>query len=205
MQHSRIFLAALLAFAVTSTGVSKASIIEVGDLNIIDEAGNPSDGLAFLDMTFSDGLSLAAALANAQASYAGARLATPAEFDDLFAAAGVTYSSSVTAADGFTAGPNAGLASNSDSGVAVLRSALGPTAADRTDIWTDPDGVSLTASTRDYLSLDTNNAAWVRQLTLDPPSSGLGWLVVVPEPSTFSMVALGALALGLRRRRAAVR
>jgi hypothetical protein len=57
--------------------------------NIIDDVGNPSDGLRFLDMTYSDGLSLAAAIANAQATYANARLATASEFDDLFSAAGI--------------------------------------------------------------------------------------------------------------------
>jgi hypothetical protein len=64
--------------------LAHAALVEVGDLNIINDAGNPSDGLRYLDMTYSDGLTQAAALTNAQATYANARLATASEFDDLF-------------------------------------------------------------------------------------------------------------------------
>ena len=72
------FLALALAFA--WHGASSAALVEVGDLNIIDDPGNPSDGLRYLDMTYSDGLTLADALANAQATYPNARAATPAAF-----------------------------------------------------------------------------------------------------------------------------
>jgi hypothetical protein len=101
---TRIVLAALIAFTITFFGTARAVIIEVGDLNFIDDAGNPSDGLGFLDMSFSVGLTQADALTNAQLTYADARIATPDEFDDLFLAAGVTYSGALTASDGFEVG-----------------------------------------------------------------------------------------------------
>jgi hypothetical protein len=204
---NRIILAALLAFAVTSTGVASATLIQSGNLNIIDDAGNPSNGLRFLDMTFSIGLTEAAALANAQATYADARLATPAEFTDLFAAAGVAYSSSYTAADGFTTGPSIGLTASGDAGVELLLTTLGLTFANGTIIWTDPDDSNDEATTRDIIYLKHPGAeALTWQTGITPSWQSAGWLLVseVPEPSTFSMVALGTLLLGLRRRRAAV-
>ena len=47
----------------------------IGLKDIIDDAGNASNGLRYLDMSFSDGLTEADALANAQATYSNARLA----------------------------------------------------------------------------------------------------------------------------------
>ena len=59
---------ACAAILVAIPGLASGGVIEVGDLNIIDDPGNPSDGLRYLDMTFSDGLTKADALANAQSS-----------------------------------------------------------------------------------------------------------------------------------------
>ena len=61
-------------------GMTTAAIVESGDLNIIDDPGNPSHGLRYLDMTYSDGKTLADALAAAQAVYPNARKATPSEW-----------------------------------------------------------------------------------------------------------------------------
>ena len=77
-----LLMAALLTLLLSSS--VPAATIEMGDLNIIDDAGNPSDGLRFLDLSFSEGRTLADALTNAQATYGNARLATPSEADDLF-------------------------------------------------------------------------------------------------------------------------
>lgn len=67
-------------------------IMEVGDLNIIDDVGNASDGLRFLDMSYSVGRTQADALANARVIYSNARLATVAEWENLFLAAGILTS-----------------------------------------------------------------------------------------------------------------
>jgi hypothetical protein len=185
---------------------ARATIIEVGDLNIIDDAGNSSDGLRFLDMTYSDGLTMAAALTNAQATYPNARLATPDEWDDLFAAAGVTYSGSETASAGFDTGAIIQLTASGDAGVGVLRAALGATTGEgHTFMWTDPDGSIATSGTRDVFFLGNDDTA-IASISVGFSDLNTGWLLVseVPEPGTFSMLALGFLALGVRGRRAAV-
>ena len=68
-------MAVLLTFFLSSSVPS--AIIEMGNLNIIDDPGNPSDGLRFLELSFSDGLSLTDALTNAQMTYSNAHLARP--------------------------------------------------------------------------------------------------------------------------------
>ena len=86
-----------VALLVVLPGASFGGLVtEVGDLNIIDDDGNPSNGLRYLDLTFSLNRTLASALANAQATYSNARLATASEWDDLFAAAGITYDALLT-------------------------------------------------------------------------------------------------------------
>ncbi len=92
----------LFALIFAATGLAPAAINEVGDLNIIDDPGNPSDGLRYLDMSFSAGLTLSAALTNTQATYPNARVATPSEFNDLFASSGIMFNGALTAADAFT-------------------------------------------------------------------------------------------------------
>jgi hypothetical protein len=99
----------LLVFAIVyaAHGVAAAAIIEVGDLNIIDDPGNSSDGLRYLDTSYSQGLTASEALISARSTYGNARLASPTEFDDLFAAAGITYSQpTYTASDAFASGPD---------------------------------------------------------------------------------------------------
>ena len=102
MKTTRTIVSQLvIAIVLAVPSVTFGAIIDNGDLTIIDDAGNASDGLRFLDMSYSDnvpggdysgGMTAAEALANAQATYANARLATPEEFDDLFAAAGLPES-----------------------------------------------------------------------------------------------------------------
>lgn len=206
---NRIFLSALIALTITFSGTARATIIESGDLNFISDFGNASDGLAFLDMIFSVGLTQADALTNAQLTYADARIATVAEFDDLFLAAGVIYSGSVTASDAFAVGSSATLAIL-DSGIMDLVSALDATIGTDINIWTDPDGSALSTTTPDLISIHADGTASYSQASLTPPHAALGWLLVsdsavVPEPSTGILVALGVLGLGISRRRVAVR
>ena len=188
-----------------SVPVVHATVMEVGDLNIIDDAGNPSDGLRYLDMSYSDGLTQAAALAAAQVNYANARLATPSEFDDLFAAAGISYNGALTVADGFTDGSTAGISSGSNYDGGALRLILGLTnPAGFTNIWTDPDGSSQADTTRDRIILGLTGATVVNSTSL-PPNDRIGWLLVsdaasVPEPTTLALMTLGLAALGLRHR-----
>ena len=200
------FLVFTIAFA--SQGGATAGIIQVGDLNIIDQAGNPSDGLRYLEMTYSDGLTEATALANAQATYSNSRLATPSEFDDLFAAAGISYDGATTASGGFDVGGSPVISSGANYDGAALAGALGYTYSSGTNIWTDPDRSASSATTRDFLQLLTTEAA-VYQYASSPPNSVIGWLIVseVPEPSTLAALG-GLLGMGLigrwwRRRKAA--
>jgi hypothetical protein len=211
---NRILLVAILALSVSYATPTEATVIEVGDLNIIDDAGNPSDGLRFLDMTYSDGLTLAAALANAQATYANARIATPDEWDDLFAAVGVVYCPPFTcagtaASNAFEVGTDIQLNLGGDPGLILLEAALGLTTPTQLNIWTDPDGSTDAATTRDYMLLQAGTAV-ARQFPAGAPNINIGWLIVseptvVPEPGTVTLMTLSALALGLCRRRAGLR
>ncbi len=209
LQLNRIILSALITFTITTTtlGAATAAMIENGDLNIISDFGNPSDGLAYLDLSYSEGLTQAAALANAQLSYANARIATPDEFDDLFLAAGISYSSSYTASSAFNSGGELYLVNGPSAPVLSLVDVLGSTATFHAGwlLWTDPDG-SMNG-TRDYLSTSILGAVATRQSTALPPSSDVAWLIVtpIPEPSTGILVALGLLGLGITSRRPAVR
>jgi hypothetical protein len=196
-------LVAIIAFSVSFAGASEATVIEVGDLNIIDDPGNPSDGLRFLDMTYSDGLTLAAALTNAQASYPDARLASPSEWDDLLAGAGVVYGYAGTASDAFLPGSSDILASG-QAPVLTLISQLGATQGNGwLYAWSDPDGDTNNLTTRDYLALFTDGSAWVFQSAASPPDSDYGWLLVtqIPEPSTALLVATGLIGLAAAGRR----
>jgi hypothetical protein len=212
----KLFVAALCALAITFSGVARAAISQSNDLNFISGTGTASDGLAFLDMSFSVGLSEVEALANARLTYVDARLATAAEFDDLYLAAGVNWHGLLRASDGFTPGANGYLA-RLDDGVKLLHSVLGSTYSDSTSsgtaIWTDPDSISATSSTRDYISMNSDGVSLVQNSFFNAPNSTLGWLLVVasvqapitqvPEPSTGILLSLGILGLGVRRRGAA--
>jgi len=212
----RAILTALLFSTAAFSGLARATIIESGDLNFISDLGNSSDGLAFLDMTFSTGMTQAAALANAQLTYADARLATPTEWNNLFIAAGATFVSTLLPSDAFTSGAD-GAVTHQDAGVELIMNTLGPTANplghDYLAAWSDPDGDGDSLSTRDYIELAVigvnGGGTIIRQSTAVPPqapnSGDVGWILVsdaanVPEPSTGLLVALGILSLGIRQR-----
>lgn len=212
MNFFKMGMIALMAFTTSSFSVH-AGIIEQGDLNIIDQAGNASDGLRFLDMTYSNGKSATAALADAQMVYANARLATASEWGDLFQAANVTYDIGRTASDAFTTGGFVLLA-NSGSGADEIPDKLGVTTAiDLLFVWSDPDGSSLTTSTRDYIQIPSSNDSNAGRVvafnsTSTPPNPTVGWFIVseassasVPEPSSLAILGLIGCAGILRRRR----
>lgn len=182
-----------------------ATVGEVGGLNIIVDAGNPSDGLRYLDMTYSDGLTLVAALTAATAIYPNARLATPTEFDDLFAAAGITYTGSLTASDGFSVGSSSILSSLAFYDGGTLMNQLGPTDANQTLIWTAPDSNSASTTTRDYIGIFASFAA-LQQFHLSPPNARFGWLIVsdaaqAPAPATLAVLAMGLGGIAVMRRK----
>jgi len=200
-----IHLCILVAAGIfASQGVATGSIQEVGDLNIINMVGNPSNGLRFLDMSYSVGLSEVDALANAQSTYANARLATPSEFDDLFSAAGISYSFSFTASDGFTPGLTRPLSVGVDYDGGELRNQLGITfTTDTTLIWTAPDGDGSSVTSRDRLLLNSE-AAFIINVAQSPASFTSGWLLVsepapsnsaIPEPSSV-LCWLGLVLMG---------
>lgn len=208
---TRFFLAVLCAFALTFSGTASATIIQSGDLNFISDAGNSSDGLGFLDMTFSVGLTSAAALTNAQLTYADARLATPTELNNLYLGAGVTLTPGGEPSTAFNLGSDYQVTASSP-GVSEIYAALGDTTGGfgQTLIWSIPDGSASPATTRDVLQLLSTGDSWALQSPGTPVDPGIGWLLVsdaavVPEPSTGLLVALGVLGLGVSRRRDAVR
>jgi hypothetical protein len=203
MKKSRILGTLMLL----STSLTHAAVVEVGDLNIIDDSSNPSDGLRYLDLSFSDGLTLADALANAQSTYSNARLATSQEWDDLFAASAIVYSEG-TASDAFTTGPgfNLSLGANYDGG--ALNQALGTTGAQFAQFWSDPDGSDANTTTLDFISLGPASASILQSIDI-PPSASNGWLLVsdasvVPLPAAVWLFGSGLIGLiGIARHKRA--
>lgn len=198
----RSLLTALITLLLSST--VPAGIIESADLNIIDDAGNPSNGLRFLDMSYSNGLTLSAALTNAQLTYSNARLATPSEADDLFNASSLTLNGVDNLSAGWAAGGTVFISTGANFNTS-LRDALGPANSNPIFIWTDPDGSSVLGSTRDVIQLSTTNVS-VSQQSITPPNFSVGWLLVseaaaVPEPSSIMLLAAGVVGLGYRQRK----
>jgi hypothetical protein len=207
----QITLAMMTALIViTSSNVARGSIIEIGDLNIINSPENPSNGLRFLDMSYGGGLTLEDALLNARATYPNTRLATPSEWDDLFVAAGIVYSGALRASDAFTAGgAEIEFIASGNFGGAALIAKLGPTSeifTNRWWVWSSPDGDSSPTSTRDFLYM-TGTDLMLWQTESLPASTLYGWMLVsdetvaTPEPSTFVGLGLGVAALCIRGRR----
>jgi hypothetical protein len=154
IQRNRFCTLFALSLLLGLTHNANATVVQVGDLNIIDQAGNASDGLRYLDMSYSDGLTEAAALANAQGTYSNARLAIATEFDDLFAAAGIGYDrSGEMASDSFLPGSGDFFSSGSNYDGGLLSLALGYTLTNQTYLWTDPDGFNSSTSSLDYINI----------------------------------------------------
>ncbi|MEQ9406889.1 MAG: hypothetical protein RIK87_04150 [Fuerstiella sp.] len=160
--RATVFCAVMVVGLISRAPVLSAGIIQVGDLNIIDDPGNPSNGLRYLDMSFSDGLTLADALANAQATYPNARLATPSEADDLFNASGLSLDNTdgfLNLSGGWETGPNLIISSGSNYDTS-LRDILGHTGGSTfnpvTAFWTDPDGESDWDTTGDAISFNNH-------------------------------------------------
>ncbi len=183
-------------------------------LNTIDQAGNASDGLSYLDVTFSVGLTIDQALTDARDIYADARLATAMEFDDLFQAAGIIYNDpSLTAASGFDTGQTLRLSTGSNYDGGALQQIIGITfnggGGILTNIFTDPDGTESDSSSRDIITLQDTDVTSSQSQLVPGPASGntTGWLIVVgpttgvvPEPTSL-FCWLGAALIGLTRRR----
>jgi hypothetical protein len=209
IQRSRFCTLFALSLLLGLTHNANATVIEMGDLNIISQFGNASDGLRYLDMSYSDGLTETAALANAQVTYANARLAIATEFDDLFAAAGIGYDQSgEVASDSFLPGSNTILSSGSNYDYGGLSLALGYTYVSYTYLWTVPDGDQDSATTRDYIRLSPNDVFTANSSAIPGASSVLGWLIVseapiptVPAPPALILFAFGLAGLGLAKRR----
>lgn len=213
MNKSHLLSAMCACAFIACMPLAQAAVVELGDLNIINDAGNPSDGLRYLDMTYSDGLTLSEALTNAQATYANARIATASEFDDIVAAAGITYNSSFTASDGFnsTGSPYHVLSTGANYNSSLV-AILGPTVpGDEFDppstvVFTDPDGTNNTASTHDIFGL-YGTTMEIIQVPWTVPNDQAGWLLVseatvVPVPAAVWLFGSGLLGLiGVARRK----
>ncbi|MFT6432677.1 MAG: hypothetical protein ACJAVI_000713 [Candidatus Azotimanducaceae bacterium] len=205
IQRNRFCTLFALSLLLGLTHNANATVVQVGDLNIIDQAGNASDGLRYLDYTFSSGFSLAGAVANAQLSYANARLATQSEWDDLYEASGIDYLTiGLSASDAFEVGPGFQLTTGAFYEDDVLYVKLGSPGAE-IFFWTDPDGSAADSSTRDYVGMHPNLGTYVYQSSLVSPSPSIGWLLVseaaVPAPPALVLFVLGLAGLGLAKRR----
>ncbi len=205
-----MFKQTLALVCLTLSLSANAAVVEVGDLNIINDGGNASDGLRFLDLTYSVGLARDAALINAQATYANARLANGNEWDDLFAAAGIVYSGTLTASDGFTSGSTTTI--SSDARLLIQQFGLtvnNPFDGERTLIFTDPDQSTAFNSTRDITQFSSMGVQLFQSPTIGT-NSAIGWLIVsdvpapVPVPAAVWLFGSGLIGLiGLARRKKA--
>ncbi|MGK0190374.1 MAG: hypothetical protein ACI9R3_006200 [Verrucomicrobiales bacterium] len=164
----------LLAAAGTSC---EATLLDFGNYSTIDDP----NGLRYLDMSFSNGLTSDAAVENARLAFPNARLATPSETDALFAGAGITLyepiESTVTPGT-YSTGATVRTPVPDHSTLTALSSYLGTTVTNAIFSWTNPDG---TGSSRDYIKIDVNifrvdHVAY--GFGGSPPRAGVGWLIV---------------------------
>ena len=74
-----------------------------------------------------------------------------------------------------------------------------------TEVWTDPDGNSISTTTRDFVEF-AGSFVLMGQTPVDPPFHSAGWLLVsetaaIPEPSGGCVLAVVTLLVMKRRRR----
>lgn len=174
-----------------------ADILQVGDLNIIQQSGNPSDGLRYLDLSLTVGKDFSQAEDSATAAYTNARPATSSEFDHLFEASTLRYDDNSTRLSaGFLPGAGVTISSGSNYNTSLLN-ILGPTFDTGAGIWTDPENSS-------NLDLIIFRPTLLEATFLNdtPPISSVAWLFVtsateataVPEPSAASGLLICAAA-----------
>lgn len=200
----RTALTVLIVFASFSATLH-ADIIEEGHLNIIYDPGNNSDGLAYLDLSYSMGMTRSEALANARTDYPNARLATPNEFSDLFDASGLLYYT------GYRGGTMADLFPSADIGYTVTVSKYG---GYNRSLLLDKlnDVFSIPGQVRNVLiwGLPHQSTGYFNELSIydngmyisyggttetkpDPSCWLTGWLIVVPTETVF----VGGLETGI--------
>ena len=192
----RLLRGLLVTICLISLGSEKlhGNLIDGGDVTIIDQPGNPSDGLRYLDLSFSDNLSLADALANARATYPNARLATPSEANDLFNASTLTLNNAnFNLSEGWQTGFTTQISTGGNYNVEI-RNLLGITWENGLGVgeqwatfFTDPDGSWDETGTRDIIEFRETEVR-VNQFAGLAPNDGAGWLLVsevsVNEPPT---------------------
>jgi len=212
-----VLLSAALVVLTFTFDKAQATIIDnVGpnnQLNKIEQAGNPSNGLHYLDSSVSSGMTLSEALAVTMDGY-DIRLATQQEWDDLATAGDLILNDDNTGAH--TNGDGLGevafgikfwtqtISSLPNYDVALF-DAIGNNHGSSLRLWTDAANVNTYDMARffpDELIVNTNNA-----FRNNGSKDEVSWLLVavdvvgVPEPHTLLLASLASLGLTLRRRR----
>jgi len=220
--NTRILIIIIALFLFSFAPSSRAGIIETGIYNVIDQVGNPSNGLSFLDISFSVGLSREVALANARLLDPLARLATLQEHDYLAAEFGVNFNTSLgnlsQAFTSTTVRSSIGLSTTITSALASsMIDVLGVTrqfAGDARQTWVWSPIAHLNPGRYDVWKV----TAWqnvfdefgVQEFGDDAIifiSGHAGYLIIannqstrdVPEPSSLAIFALGMMGLASRR------
>ena len=211
----RITFVIILLFSATVIDKAQATIIDnVGpnnQLNKIEQAGNPSNGLHYLDSSLSSGMTLSEALAVTVDGY-DIRLATQQEWSDLATAGGLILDNGITGPGlgdvvfgGIQSNINILTISTLPNYDVALFDAIGNNYGSSLRLWTDAANVNTYDLTRFFpgeLIVNTNNA-----FRNNGSKDGVSWLLVgveesvVPEPHTLLLALFGLALLPRRRRR----
>lgn len=193
---------------------SLASVIEQGNLNIIDNALNPQDGWGLFDLDWFFNLDAAAALTKAQGVNTNARFANPTELDPFFNELGVDYGAR-SLAEGWSTGVSTSFdpvsGQNADAGI-LINATTRFADFNVVHFWTDPDGSAANSSTYDVIQLTGDGPVHLQQFGVDlPPHLTRGFVIVVPtstsavpEPASWFLLGLtcaaGCVFMKLRSR-----